>query len=327
MELVRIGLYAILSIVGAIVLTPLVVKTATNAKQPILHYVDNHNGKAGTPTMGGLIFVFAACLVIIVSNGVSSMAFVAAIVTIGFGMIGFLDDFLKVKTKNNKGLKAYQKLLAQTAIAVAVALYCYFNPHISTVFKIPFSANTVDLRGWAIPVYIFVLVSMVNAVNLTDGLDGLVATTGSIFFTAITVILFIITSRGIGNIGAGGVTSLAYFSAAFAGSLIAFIVINSFPAKIFMGDTGSLAIGAGMACAAMFSGNTFYIVIIGIVYVISALSVAIQVIVFKLTKKRVFLMAPLHHHFERRGIHENKIVAGYALVTVIAAIVAVIFYA
>ena len=326
MSIVRVGIYSILGIIGAIVMSPLIIKRTASAKQPIYEYVDNHNSKQGTPTMGGLIFLFSACVIVLISNRINSLGAVAAIVTLAYGLIGFTDDFLKIKTKHNMGLKPYQKLIAQTVIAISVAVYCYLNTSIGSEFIIPFTEYTVDLSVWAIPVYIFVLVAMSNSVNLTDGLDGLAASTSSVYFTSFTVIFLIMINRigvGLGD----GLVTLASFSAAFAGALIAFVVVNSFPAKIFMGDTGSLAIGAGAACVAMFSKNTFYLPIIGIVYFITALSVIIQVAVFKLLHKRVFLMAPIHHHFERKGIHENKIVSAYSLVSVLVGIVCIIFYA
>ncbi len=326
MSIVRIGIYSILGIIGALVMSPLIIKETAGAKQPIYEYVDNHNSKQGTPTMGGLIFLFSACLIVLVSNRFNSLGSVAAVVTLAYGAIGFTDDFLKIKTKHNLGLKPYQKLVAQTLVAIAVAVYCYLNQNIGSVFKIPFSEYTVDLSYWAIPIYILILVAMTNSVNLTDGLDGLAASTSSVYFTTFTVILLIMINS-VASIGDDSLMTLAAFSAAFAGALIAFVVVNSFPAKIFMGDTGSLAIGAGAACVAMFSGNSFYLPIIGIVYLITALSVIIQVIVFKLVHRRVFLMAPIHHHFERKGIHENKIVSGYFLVSVLVGIICIIFYA
>ncbi len=274
------------------------------AQQTVLHYVEKHSSKTGTPTMGGVIFIFAAligCAFFLWTN--SFYAWLSMLVMFAFGLLGFLDDFIKIHFHQNEGLKPYQKIVGQTAIALIIAFLIYYKlGGTLDFFGIKFSI------GWGIiPFAVVVFLAVVNSVNLTDGLDGLAGGTSLVyllFFGAIVAL-----------IGDAQMDMLALASFAVCGGLIAFLAVNTFPAKIFMGDTGSLALGGFIACLGLFSGKVLLIPIMGLMFVLSALSDIIQVAHYKRTKKRVFLMAPLHHHFEKKGVHENRIVTIYIIVT------------
>ena len=317
--MLRIGLSTLITVIACCVCCPLVLSFAKKFKagQPILGYVTNHFSKAGTPTMGGIAFLVASCLVGIAFNvNFSRLAVVSCVCVLGFGVIGFLDDFIKIKSHENKGLTVVQKLIAQFLIALIIAFFTYTQTSIGGVIKVPFTSLTLDLSWWAIPIYTIFVVGIVNFVNLTDGLDGLVATTGCVSSVGLAIVIFL-SSITTNSSELGG---LSAFSMSFGFALATFYVLNSYPAKIFMGDTGSLGTGALLATVSLFSGNMLNFLIIGIVYVISGVSVVLQVFYYKLTHKRIFKMAPFHHHLERCGIHENKIVAIYALITLCCAI-------
>ena len=222
-----------------------------------------------------------------------------------FGAIGFLDDYIKVIKKHNKGLTAKQKFGLQTVVSLAYALFLYFSFGNSETM-IPFASASVDLGFLYIPFVMFVLLATTNSANLTDGLDGLAASVGAViavFFTAAFMKL-------------GGHTDGAVIVAALAGGLLGFLIFNAYPAKVFMGDTGSLFIGGMIAAAAISAGMELFIIISAFVFLFEALSVIIQVTVYKRTKKRVFKMAPVHHHFEMCGWKETKVVLLFVVVTV-----------
>lgn len=318
------GLIYILSLVLTFVLTllllPLVLHYAHKLKkgQPILSYVEEHKEKQGTPTMGGIAFILAIAVVsfLFTFNGLTQ-GVVATIATLCYAVIGFLDDFLKLKRKDNHGLSPMQKIISELCIALLLGWYCYKIESGRSVI-IPFSNITVDLGAWIIPLSAFVFISITNAVNLTDGLDGLAGSVVNIYSLSFFVINLALFLKGklIDD-------SLAIFSlSVFAGTL-AFSIYNQKPAKIFMGDTGSLALGGALGCIACFSGNYILIPFVGIIFVWSCISVIIQVFVFKLTKKRVFLMAPFHHHLQRKGYSEPQIGALYKSITVLASSVAI----
>ena len=227
-------------------------------------------------------------------------------------MVGFFDDFLKIYRKDNQGLKPYQKILFQTAIAIIAAVYCYVNG--ITKLNIPFSGGiTLDLKWGIIPAVLFVFLATVNCVNLTDGLDGLAGGTSLVYFAFFGVVL---------ALTANGLSTLCFVA---VGALAAFLLFNVNRAAVFMGDTGSLALGGLIACVSVFSGNALYIPVLGIMFVISGITVIIQVIYYKRTKRRVFLMAPLHHHFQMKGYTECKISYAYALITSLIGILCLIF--
>lgn len=272
--------------------------------QTILHYVKEHSGKSGTPTMGGIIFIFAGIIAYaFFSSGQDLYAWMSLVVMFAYGLIGFLDDFIKIKFHQNKGLSPWQKIIGQVAIAIIVALFVYFKVGTS----LDFFGIKIDLSWGIIPFVIFVFLAITNSVNLTDGLDGLAGGVSSVYVLFFGLILTTIATVEM--------QSLATVSFVMFGAILGYLAINTFPAKIFMGDTGSLALGGFIACISIFSGKVLLMPIMGFMFVLSALSVVIQVAYFKKTRKRVFLMAPLHHHFEKKGGHENRIVTIYIIVT------------
>ena len=277
------------------------------AAQTVLGYVEKHAKKSGTPTMGGIAFVLATAIVVFVFCD-SHVAKVAAGAMLGFGLIGFLDDAIKVLFRRNLGLKAYQKIVGQAGVTAIMVAYGYRSG--GTVAHIPFAGMDVDLGVWYIPLAALAYLGTVNCVNLTDGLDGLAAGTGTVYFAVLGIVCTMTAIAGDGQ--------LAMMSFALAGALTAFLWFNSNPARMFMGDTGSLALGGAAASVSILSHNIFLIPLVGIMYVVSGISVIVQVVSFKLTGKRVFAMAPFHHHLEYMGVKESKIVAEYTIVTAVA---------
>ena len=268
-----------------------------------------HLQKTGTPTMGGLAFLAAFAISAIFMTP-SHETIAVILVTLGFGLIGFVDDYIKVVKKRSLGLRPMQKIVGQLIICVLFIVYLY-KTGVGSEIYIPFAAGkTWDLGILFIPFCVIAVLATVNGVNLTDGLDGLadgVTLIVSVFFTMCAY------AAGNGIVTAGG---------AMIGGLLAFLIFNSYPAKVFMGDTGSLALGGFVVSCAFILKMPLFILIAGIIYVIETLSVAIQVTVYKKTKKRVFKMAPIHHHFELCGWKETKVVTLFYIVTAIACLVA-----
>ena len=298
------------SLALCLVLTPLLKKL--KAGQYILGYVKQHKDKSGTPTMGGLAFVCAAVAAGLCFCGVHSSAVnLTLTITAGYCLIGFSDDLLKVCRRDNLGLRPYQKIIFQLAIAVIAAVYCHVNK--LTVLDIPFFGADVDVGWGMIPLAVFIFIATVNCVNLTDGLDGLAGGTSLAYLLAVGALLF----------AEGSALSLPSF--AMCGALGAFLLFNTNRASVFMGDTGSLALGAFVACVSVFSGKALYIPVIGIMFVISGISVMIQVIYYKRTRRRIFLMAPVHHHFQMKGYAESKISYAYFAVTAVAGLICLAF--
>lgn len=312
----------------SLVISPLVISIMKREKikQTILHYVDSHALKNGTPTMGGLIFLIAVTIVsLICFRGKCSYAKMTICIFLAYGIVGFLDDFIKFKFKRNLGLKAYQKILFQLAVSIAVGFFVFKN--IGGVILIPFSNKLVDLGWWIIPFVSLIYLATTNAVNLTDGLDGLASSTTLIFLISFLILQLIFVNSGVvvSNVSIfEELKNISIVSVVACGSILCFLLFNCFPAKIFMGDTGSLALGGLMASVSIFSGMELYIPILGIVFVVSVVSVIIQVAYYKLTKKRVFLMAPLHHHFEKKGVHEVRITFCYSLVSLLVGVVVIL---
>lgn len=303
---VKIILITCVAVVVGLMLAVPIIKLCKKlkAEQTILHYVEKHSSKAGTPTMGGLIFILAsiiACAFFLWSD--SFYAWLAILVMVAFGLLGFLDDFIKIHFHQNEGLKPYQKIIGQTAIALIIAFLIYYKVGTS----LDFFGLSLDIGWGIIPFAVIVFLAVVNSVNLTDGLDGLAG--------GVSLVYLLFFGTIVALMGNAEMDMLALSAFAVCGGLIAFLSVNTFPAKIFMGDTGSLALGGFIACLALFSGKALLIPIMGIMFVLSALSDIIQVAYYKKTKKRVFLMAPLHHHFEKKGVHENRIVTIYIIVT------------
>ena len=274
----------------------------------------SHLVKSGTPTMGGVIFIVSSLIVTALAvRNPGDEAMIAMYAFIAFGIIGAMDDSLKILRKKNLGLRAYQKMILLLGVSGIFAYYAASNQSIGTAVIIPFTGITFDLGIWYIPFIIFYFVSVTNAVNLTDGLDGLAATVTLVVMAFFTVVSF-----------AMGHYTLAVFCGVVAGSLLGFLKFNAFPAQVFMGDTGSLALGGAVAAAAMILKLPLIILIVGAIYVVEALSVVLQVSSFKLTKKRIFKMAPIHHHFELSGWHETKVVSMFSIVTAVLCLIALL---
>ena len=323
----RLIIAFLLSFALGLIIAPLVIWLVkkVGARQNILHYVSLHMKKEGTPTMGGLIFLLPSTIIsCCFFGGQAKFAVVALGVTLGFSLLGFLDDFIKVYTHKNLGLRAYQKIIGQLGIGLIVALFVYFN--VGSVVSL---ANfSVDIGWGMIPFVIFVLLAMTNSANLTDGLDGLAGWTSFVMLTGLGVILGIniqdAMSSGDSIENINQLKNLQILSVCVGGGVLAFLCFNSYPAQIFMGDTGSLALGGVISILAILSNNALLLPIISFVFVVSAISVVIQVVHFKRTKRRVFLMAPLHHHFEKKGVQESKIVVIYIIVTLIMSLFAIL---
>jgi phospho-N-acetylmuramoyl-pentapeptide-transferase len=287
--------------------------------QPVLHYVEEHKNKSGTPTMGGVAFILPLFLSFLFAPKNSFLLVITVIVTAGYGIVGFLDDFIKVRFKRNDGLSALQKIIFQTAIATIVSIFAFLSDDVGGVIYSPFTFKELDLGLFSVPLYVFIFLSFTNSVNLTDGLDGLASGVSVSYLAIFAGVLGI--NLYYGNSQFSSETSgLIVYCCSLLGSVLAFLCYNTYPAKIFMGDTGSLALGGGLACLAIFSKRILLVPIIGIMFIVSSLSVILQVLHFKRTKKRIFLMAPIHHHFQEKGVHESKISFLYSLVTFLVGI-------
>lgn len=295
------------------------------ASQTILHYVKEHAAKQGTPTMGGIIFLLASAGVLF-AWGAGQNAIVAFSIAFGYGVVGFLDDFIKIYFKRNLGLKAYQKIIFQLAVALIASLYVYLNK--LTVFTIPFSNAEIDFGIWSIPLVIVALIATTNCVNLTDGLDGLATSTGIVSLLAFgALILLKANSADLSGyiFVSNELMGLVNMCISVSGALLAFLAFNIFPAKVFMGDTGALSIGGFIAMSAILSGYTLFIPIIGLMFVVSGISVIAQVFTFKVFKKRIILMAPYHHHLQQKKMHENRITLIYFIITMLASLLVLYF--
>ena len=267
----------------------------------------SHLKKAGTPTMGGVLFIISSIIAVLVSS-LAGFVFTNEIILLvlgstAFGLVGFLDDYIKFFKHRNLGLRAYQKLVLQMLFSALIAYFSYKLA--GTMVYIPFYKE-VDLGKWVILLNFFILVASTNAVNLTDGLDGL----------ATGVMSIILLTLAIYSLKISNMTTYAYSIIMFA-SLLGFLIFNKYPAQIFMGDTGSLFLGGVLAIITILLGLHFYMIIYALVLIMETLSVIIQVAVFKKTGKRVFLMSPLHHHFEMKGMKETKVVVMFCAWTLI----------
>ena len=320
----------LLAFAVSLLIAPLVIRFGRALKigQPVLKYVEIHKEKSGTPTFGGIIFLLPVGFVpFLFFTGLKSIAVFVILITVGYGIIGFTDDFIKVKFKNNQGLKVYQKLMAQIGIALIVSFYAYKSGLIGSKINIPFSSGKVDLGWFSVVLYCVVFIATVNSVNLTDGLDGLAG--GSVFSYLITFsICIFIQSYYLYQNGSTEIylqySNVLIVLFALTGGLLGFLCFNYNKASVFMGDTGSLALGGALASAGIFTQNTLLIPLIGIMFVITSLSDLIQVSYFKLTGgKRVFSMAPLHHHLQNKGLSESKIAGIYSVITFIAGVVGI----
>ena len=294
------------------------------AGQPILKYVKEHEQKSGTPTMGGLFFILPlAAVFFICGGGRTRVATVSVAIGLFYMLVGFLDDFLKIKLKHNEGLKPYQKIVFQTAIALLGGAFAYTNG--LTALYIPFVKRTVDIGVWIIFVAALTFIALTNSVNLTDGLDGLCGGVSACYLLIVAALILL--EKNFGSYRKSEETDgiLLLVSVTFF-AVLGFLIFNVPKAKVFMGDTGSLGLGGVLGAVSVFSGNTLFIPVIGAAFVWSSLSVIIQVAHFKRTRKRVFLMAPFHHHLQMKGFSETQIGFYYSLITVIIGLITVIFY-
>lgn len=273
----------------------------------------SHQKKAGTPTMGGLIFltsiIVSTLAISFYFDKLTTQSIVLLIILVGFGLIGFLDDYIKVVMKRNLGLTSIQKLIGQVGISVIAYFLLKLGPF-DTSLAIPFTHIEFSLGQFYVAFLIFWLVGFSNAVNISDGLDGLVSGTASVTFATFGVLAL-----------AYGQTDIAIFAFSVAGALLGFLLFNKNPAKVFMGDTGSLALGGALAMVSILVKQELLLLLVGIIFVIETLSVILQVISFKTTGKRIFKMSPIHHHFELSGWSETKIVTVFWAIGFIAAMI------
>ena len=274
--------------------------------------VKAHLEKAGTPTMGGLIFLVGVFVIALFYMPAYPKIFPVLWMTFGFGVIGFIDDYLKVVLRRSDGLIAWQKLLLQIIVTAVFALYMTKVSHISLEMLVPFTNGRTINIGWlALPLLFFAVLGTVNGTNFTDGLDGLASSVTIVvagFFAFVSIVVFKADDP---------------FSLAMMGGLMAFLFYNSFPAKIFMGDTGSLALGGYVIATAYMMKMPLFVIVVGMIYLIEVLSVILQVGYFKITHgKRIFKMAPIHHHFELCGWSESRIVAVFTVATFLLSMIA-----
>ena len=282
----------------------------------------SHLKKQGTPTMGGIIMMISLLLLggilyyeyYITEPEVAKNLILLIITTLGFGLIGFIDDFKKVVLKNTKGLKPAYKMLGLLVIAVAFTIFIIKVLNIGTEIYIPFVKEYITMPTLIyIPFTILVMLATTNAINLTDGIDGLSTSVTTIILTCLTVIGIIL-----------GVKEIVLIGVSLIGICLAFLLFNLHPAKIFMGDTGSLLLGGAVSIMAIYLKMPLLLIIIAIIPVLEALSDIIQVIHYKKTGKRIFKMAPLHHHFELSGWNENKIVSIFSVITLFACLIGLV---
>ena len=276
---------------------------------------ESHIQKNGTPTMGGFIFIIpivCATLLGIFMGFDPIEAGTAALSMLLFGFVGFVDDYIKVIRKQSLGLRAKQKIVMQLVFSFVLALIQYRLSNTGTSIYLPFVKSTIDLGILYIPFIMFVVIAIVNSVNLTDGLDGLASSVTIFVVAGFAVIAYRLAHF-----------SLVAFLAAVIGGCVGFLKFNRYPAKVFMGDTGSMALGGAVAAAAVIMNMELVVPILCIVYFMESLSVIIQVTYFKKTGKRIFKMAPIHHHFEKLGWHETKVVALFVLITIIMSVIGI----
>lgn len=313
MELREIFIPIIVSFIITVLLAPLFIpilkrlKFGQNIREegPKAHFK-----KAGTPTMGGVIIILSLTLTSITFAQHNAELLVLLFATLGYGLIGFLDDFIKIGFKRSLGLTAKQKLAGQLLIAGGLYWILVRNDF-STYISIPGIDGSIELGWLYFPFLVLIMIGSSNAVNLTDGLDGLLAGTAAIAFGAFAIVSLSFSQY-----------TVALFCVAAIGALLGFLMFNAHPARVFMGDTGSLALGGGLAAAAVLTKTELLLVVIGGVFVIETLSVIAQVASFKLRGKRIFRMSPIHHHFELIGWSEWRVVAMFWVVGFVFAAIA-----
>lgn len=298
--------------------------------QPINEYVSAHQGKAKTPTMGGIVFVTSTIIASLLTVNIMNPFAIGGLLTLIFyAYIGFTDDWGKISGNNNlAGLSARAKMALQILFGLAIGLFLIYIAKLDTGFYVPFIKSSLfDMGYFSVAFWVLVIIATSNAVNLTDGLDGL-ATVPSIFaLLSLSIIVYIVGNAALAHyllmpkIPAGEVVIIA---AALMGSLVGFLWFNCHPAQVFMGDSGSLTLGAFIAYMAIIGKSEVLLILIGLIFVIETVSVILQVGSYKLRKKRVFLMAPIHHHFEMKQWAENKIIVRFWIIALLSNIFALI---
>jgi len=294
--------------------------------QAILHHVELHKQKSGTPTMGGFIFILPTLVLLpFVLNRDTPMSLIVILASVGYAILGFLDDFIKVRTGKNLGLRAYQKIIGQGGIAILVAVFAYMiNPE-GRLF-IPFANIFIDIGFFIAPLVFVALVAATNSVNLTDGLDGLAASVSFIYLFFLGAIMLILSSQNL----VPEIDAFLQIASISCGALMCFLLFNTNKAAVFMGDTGSLYLGSLIALLSLFSYLGLFLIVLGIMFVVSSISDILQVAYFKYSRrktgegKRIFLMAPLHHHLEKKGWAEARIVWLYSAITILVGMVCVL---
>lgn len=330
---IRAGIAFFLALFFTLFLLPRFIRWAqrTSSVQPINNWApQRHQGKAKTPTMGGIVFIFATIVASLITIKFSNIYAVGGVMTlVMFALIGFKDDYAKIKKNENlAGLKARTKLFLQILSALFISVFLYVFSDFNTNLYLPFIKNPVwDMGGFALLFWAVVIIATSNAVNLTDGLDGLATVPSIIALTSFSIIIYITGNAVMSsyllmpNINIGEV---AIVSSALIGALTGFLWYNCHPAEVFMGDSGSLTIGAFLGYLAIISKSEILLLLIGSIFVIETLSVILQVGSYKLRKKRVFLMAPIHHHFEMKQWAENKIIVRFWIIAILSNIIALI---
>lgn len=312
----------IISFLLSLILMPIIIKffRRKKASQTILGYVENHKEKNGTLTMGGVVFIITTLVLSFFFLKYDNVWFITLLVSVFYGILGLMDDYLKIKYKQNLGLRAYQKVVGQVGIALIFGIFIFFSTNGGQVF-IPFVNKTIDFKFWIIPLVVLVMVATTNSVNLTDGIDGLAGNVSWFYLIFFTIISTISCQKlyQTGETGAiiNNFNNINVLSMLFVGSILGFLMFNTNKASIFMGDAGSLCLGGYIGSSACVLGLEFVVPIIGFCFVFSAISVILQVFAFKLKRKRVFKMAPFHHHLQMSNVSEPKIVAIYSATTII----------
>jgi phospho-N-acetylmuramoyl-pentapeptide-transferase len=274
--------------------------------------LESHQKKTGTPTMGGVIFLLPVVVIGIFYGASHKEVIPVLILTIGFGIIGFIDDYIKVVRKHNQGLLPWQKILGQLIVTILFSAYVQNFTDISLGMRVPFTSIVLDFGIFNIPVLFFIALGTANGTNFTDGVDGLCASV-----TAVVAAFFAVAGMHYGATGA------EVMSSAMVGALLGYLVYNVYPGKVMMGDTGSLAIGGFVTGIAYVMQMPVFIVIVGFIYAFEVISVILQVSYFKITHgKRIFRMAPIHHHFEKGGWSETRVVNVFTTVTILLCLIA-----
>jgi phospho-N-acetylmuramoyl-pentapeptide-transferase len=296
--------------------------------QPIREIGPDHQKKAGTPTMGGILILLALGISVLLWSELDNrFVWLVLGVTVGYGLVGFVDDYRKVRERHNRGVPGRVKLFAEFLLALGVATAIYTDPSFDKELAVPFFKDFTPHLGWLyIPLATFIIVGAANAVNLTDGLDGLAIGPVMIASGAFLILAYVaghaVIAEYLAVKAVPGAGQLAIFCGALVGGGLGFLWFNTYPAQLFMGDVGSLALGAALGAIAVVIRQEILLALVGGIFVVETVSVIIQVASFKLTGRRVFLMTPIHHHYEKLGWAEQKIVIRFWIVSIILALVA-----